>query len=247
MTEQNIFDDQHFFDGYKEIRGREVNYNNAIEQPAMSKMLPCLTEKTVLDLGCGYGYNCTDFIERGAKKVLGIDISKKMLETAKAESSDPNIEYMQLSMTEISSLNMKFDLVYSSLAIHYIEDFKKLMTDIYGLLNNGGTLLFSQESPFITASPKVGGYNLDENGRRVSFTFSDYSICGAREERWLDTDYIKYHRTFSKIFTDIAQSGFVISEMCEPMPDKSAVEKCPSMLGQYIKPQFLIVKAVKKG
>ena len=51
MAEQNIFDIPRFFEGYKEIRSREINYNNSIEQPAMNAMLPDLTGKTVLDLG----------------------------------------------------------------------------------------------------------------------------------------------------------------------------------------------------
>lgn len=245
--EQNIFDDRHFFDGYMELRGREVNYNNSIEQPAMSKMLPRLNGKTVLDLGCGCGYNCMDFIRRGAKRVLGIDIAEKMLDVAKAESCHPDIEYRKMSMTEISSLDMKFDLVYSSLAFHYVEDFKKLMTDIYELLNNEGTLLFSQEHPIKTASPLLDGWNYDSDGKKVSYTFTDYSESGPRKNRWIDTDYVKYHRTMGKIFTDMAQSGFIIRKVCEPLPIPGAAEKRPSMTGEYIVPNFLIVKAVKNN
>lgn len=246
MLEQNIFDDRHFFDGYMELRGREVNYNNSIEQPAMRKMLPNPNGKTVLDLGCGCGYNCNDFIESGAKRVLGIDISEKMLDTAKEKFSHPDIEYRKMSMTEISSLDMKFDLVYSSLAFHYVEDFKKLMDDIYKLLNDNGTLLFSQEHPIKTASPLLEGWNIDSDGKKASYTFTDYSESGPRENRWIDTDYVKYHRTIGKIFTDIALAGFVIQEVCEPLPIPGAVEKCPSMTGEYIVPNFLIVKAMKK-
>lgn len=244
--EQNIFDEQRFFDGYKEIRAREVNYNNSIEQPAMNGLLPDLNGKTVLDMGCGYGLNCVDFIRRGAKNVVGIDISEKMLETAKRESADPRVEYIHMSITEISSLDMKFDLAYSSLAFHYVEDFKKLMTDIYGLLNNEGTLLFSQEHPIKTASPLLEGFNFDSDGKKVSYTFADYSESGPRKNRWLDTDYVKYHRTIGKLFTDIALAGFVIQEVCEPLPIPGAVEKRPSMAGEYVVPNFLIVKAMKK-
>lgn len=245
MKEQNIFDRQRFFDGYREIRSREINYNNRIEQPAISAMLPDLYGKTVLDLGCGYGCNCVDFIRRGAKKVMGIDISEKMLAVATKDYSHPDIEYERMSMTEISRIGMRFDLVYSSLAFHYVEDFKKLIEDIFELLNSGGTLLFSQEHPFITASPKIGGFNLDKYGIRISYTFTDYSTSGARKEKWLDTDYIKFHRTLSKIFTDIAQIGFTVKEVCEPLPDREAVEKCPKMAGEFVRPNFLIIKAVK--
>lgn len=33
-----------------------------------------LSGQKVLDLGCGYGHNCADFIKRGADSVTGVDI-----------------------------------------------------------------------------------------------------------------------------------------------------------------------------
>lgn len=85
---QNIFDDETFFEGYRALRERDDNYNDLLEQPAMVKLSPELSGKTILDLGCGYGHNCLDFVKKGAAKVVGIDISQKMLEIAKCESTD---------------------------------------------------------------------------------------------------------------------------------------------------------------
>ena len=101
MAEQIIFDNEQFFEGYKAIRDRETNLNDLLEQPAMKRLLPDVRGKSVLDLGCGYGHNCMDFIVRGAKNVVGIDISKKMLEVARSESSHERIEYINMSMTDI--------------------------------------------------------------------------------------------------------------------------------------------------
>lgn len=42
-------------------------------------LCPGLKGKTVLDLGCGFGDNCKQFSKMGAKIVIGIDISEKML------------------------------------------------------------------------------------------------------------------------------------------------------------------------
>lgn len=53
----------------------------------------------------------------------GIDISEKMLEVANKENKGEGIEYMCIGMEKISSLRQKFDLVVSSLAIHYIQDY----------------------------------------------------------------------------------------------------------------------------
>ncbi|MBQ2823275.1 MAG: class I SAM-dependent methyltransferase [Oscillospiraceae bacterium] len=248
MSNQNIYDNEEFFNGYKELREKEICLNDLLEQPAMSEMIPDLKGKTVLDLGCGYGKNCIDFVNRGAEKVIGIDISEKMLEVAKTESSHEKISYIRMSMTDISSLNMKFDFVYSSLALHYIEDFPKLMKDISDLLTNGGQLLFSQEHPIMTAAIDKNNshFNYDENKNRVSYTFSDYNRPGQRKVYWYVDGVIKYHRPMGQLLTDIIRSGLALEEIVEPVPSQWAIDKLPTITKEFIKPNFLIVKAVKR-
>ena len=124
---QNIYDNQTFFDGYRALRERDDNHNILIEQPAMSKLMPDISGKRVLDLGCGCGVNCLDFVHRGASRVLGVDLSEKMLTVARREANDPRIEYLRMDMSDLSSVKECFDLVYSSLAFHYVEDLKKLV------------------------------------------------------------------------------------------------------------------------
>ena len=69
---QNIYDNEIFFNGYSKIRENENNANNMFEKPALFSLLPTLNNKTVLDLGCGYGEHCIHFVEEGAKRVVGI-------------------------------------------------------------------------------------------------------------------------------------------------------------------------------
>ena len=63
MPKQNIFDDQTFFTEYQKLRDNMANYNNLIEQPAMKKLMPDTAGKSVLDLDCGCGHNCVDFVQ----------------------------------------------------------------------------------------------------------------------------------------------------------------------------------------
>lgn len=247
MSNQNIYDNQDFFSGYHSLRSSNDNYNDLLEQPAMADMLPDLTGKKVLDLGCGYGHNCLDFIRNGAERVVGLDISGKMLEVARNESSDVKIEYINMSMTEISTITERFDFVYSSLAFHYIEDFSKLIKDIYSLLNSGGYLLYSQEHPIITATiDDKGHFNQDENGNYVSYTFSNYNQAGRREIHWYVDGVIKYHRPMGELLTTIAKAGFILEEVCEPTPKDWVVHKLPSITKEFLKPCFLIVKAKRQ-
>lgn len=246
MSEQIIFDDEQFFEGYKAIRERETNLNDLLEQPAMKRLLPDVSGKNVLDLGCGYGHNCRDFIRLGAKKVVGIDISKKMLAVAERESSHEKIEYINMSMRDITALPYKFDIVYSSLAFHYVEDFEKLTTDIYLLLNDNGCLLFSQEHPIVTATVDgLGHWNKDENSNRVSYTFSNYGQEGERKHHWICDGVINYHRTVGSLITTLAKNGFIIDTVEEPTPENWAIERLPTITKEFLKPNFIIVKAYK--
>lgn len=241
--EQNVFDNEQFFNAYKELREREINLNTLLEQPAMTKLIPDLTDKSVLDLGCGYGHNCLDFVKKGAKSVIGIDISEKMLAIAKKEAKNEKIEYLNMSMTDIDKLGRKFDVIYSSLAFHYIEDFNEFCKKMYSSLNEGGYLLFSQEHPIVTATIDGKGHFNYENGKRVSYTLSNYNEMGKRHIKWLIDDVIKYHRTFGAIINSLASAGLVIDTVCEPLPEEWAIEKFPDIVKEYIKPNFLIVRA----
>ena len=245
--EQNIYDNPKFFSGYYELRSRSDNYNELLEQPAMANLLPDLHGKSVLDLGCGFGRNCADFIHRGARRVVGVDISERMLNAARAEQSNEKIEYINMSMTDISQLNEKFDFVYSSLAFHYVENFEKLICGIYNALNDGGFTQFSQEHPIVTATKdsEGGRTNYNENGSPVSYTFSNYNHSGRRVVSWFVDGVEKYHRTTGEILTAVAGAGFIIKKVCETCPTKEVVEKYPFMEREYIKPNFLIVKAKK--
>lgn len=244
---QNIFDNKEFFEEYKKLRETDNNYNDLLEQPAMKNIMPDLSGKTILDIGCGYGNNCIDFLNAGAVKVVGIDISEKMLSVAKSLNHHENIEYIQMDMSDISKLNTKFDLVYSSLAFHYAEDFEKLVSDIFCLLNENGELLFSQEHPLVTASKdENGGYYLyNTAGKATAFVVSDYSYTGKRSGKWFVDGVENYHRTFSDIINSLCRAGFIMKEVCEPLPGEYAVMKRNGLSKEFIKPTFLIVRAKK--
>ena len=127
-----------------------------------------------------------------------------------------NIEYINMSMTDIAKLDDSFDFIYSSLAFHYIKDFDAFAKEMYSVLNVGGQLLFSQEHPIITATIDGNGhFNKNLKGKRVSYTFSNYNEPGERKVHWYVDGVIKYHRTFSNIINALTKAGFVIEQMIE--------------------------------
>ncbi len=244
MEYESIYDNPVFFEGYRQIRARKNNHNDLLEQPAMRALLPDLNGKTVLDLGCGYGRNCADAAARGARRVVGIDLSERMLEVARRENAGPNIIYQRMDLARAGELGESFDLVYSSLAFHYVRDFPALARTLAGLVCPGGTLLFSQEHPIVTAPRSDRPRWLrDADGEPEAFLLSDYNRPGRRESHWIVDGVVVWHRTLGEIVTSLAQNGFRIDALRESAPDDAALAADPSLCRELHKPNFLIIRA----
>ena len=162
---QNIYDDEEFFAGYSRLRRSVEGLDGAPEWPALRALLPNLSGLKVLDLGCGFGWFCRWARERGAAHVLGIDVSEKMLARARAATVDPAITYVRADLEHLDLLAGSFDVVYSSLAMHYVENLSGLMSQACGSLVPGGVLVFSVEHPIFTAPSEPTGRSMPRGAR----------------------------------------------------------------------------------
>jgi cyclopropane fatty-acyl-phospholipid synthase-like methyltransferase len=63
----------------RSVKGLEA----AGEWHVLQALLPELRNKSVLDLGCGFGWHCRYAREQQASSVTGVDISEKMLQKAR--------------------------------------------------------------------------------------------------------------------------------------------------------------------
>lgn len=249
---QNIYDNSVFFNEYDSMRKNDkgLNANDLIEIPTIRKMLPDLNDKKILELGCGCGENCSYFIENGAKYVLGTDISNNMINIAKENVKDDRVEFIVLPMEYISQINDKFDLVISSLAVHYVEDFEKLLNDVYELLNEDGYFIFSQEHPIKTAkilNDECNGTDKMYIGDKLYYLVSDYNVNGKRIINWNNCDVVMYHRNFSYIINTLLKCNFKIEEIIEPVLDDKTLELKPKYKNQFDRPYFLFVKVTKNN
>jgi len=163
---QNIYDNPDFFDGYSQLPRSRQGLDGAPEWPALRAMLPRLQGLRVLDLGCGYGWFCRWAQAQGAASVLGLDLSTLMLDRARAMTSDSGIAYEQADLEQLDLSRHTFDLIYSSLAFHYVRDMPQLLRVIRAALAPGGRLVFSIEHPIYMASTRPG-WLTTEDGRRV--------------------------------------------------------------------------------
>src|SRR5207253_2350990 len=102
------------------------------------------------------GWFCRFARENGAARVTGIDVSENMLVRARAETPDAAVTYTRADLEQLTLPPASLGLVYSSLAFHYIENLRALLSQVHGALVPGGSLVFSVEHPIYTAPADPG-------------------------------------------------------------------------------------------
>ena len=242
---QNVYDDPEFFAGYSQLERFGENWGVAYEHDAFVALLPDVAESRILDLGCGAGQLALHLAESGAAEVIGLDLSERMLEIATAERSHPRVTYLRASMEEAEFPAGRFELVVSSLAIHYVEDYGGLVHRIADWLVPGGILVFSTEHPVNMARASDDGWIRDANGEPMLWTIDRYGSEGLREERWYRDGVQKYHRMLSTLLNGLTDAGLAIERVVEPMPTDDQLRAHPSWIHERRRPIFLLVRARK--
>jgi SAM-dependent methyltransferase len=237
---QNIYDLPEFFAGYSQFRRSIEGLAAAPEWPEIRAMLPPLEGRRVLDLGCGFGWFARWARAAGASYVLGIDVSERMLERARTLTDEAAIDYRSADI-ETLAIEGKFDLVYSSLALHYIEDFTRVCTVVQRLLVPGGAFVLSVEHPILTAPPNQG-WQTDAAGVPV-WPVNNYLREGSRVTNWITPGVVKQHRTVASYVNDLIGAGLRITRLIEWGPNAAQIAENPDWAKEVHRPMFLLIGA----
>ena len=143
---QNKYDDPAFFANYRQMARSIGGLDEAGEWPAFRALLPDLRDKTVIDIGCGFGWHCRYAREQQARWVVGIDLSEKMLARARASTNDAANEYLRLAIEGIDFSAGTFNVVLSSLALHYVEHFDLVCRKVQHCLVPEGASSFRSDT-----------------------------------------------------------------------------------------------------
>lgn len=241
---ENKYDDIRFFEKYSEMPRSIGGLEAAGEWEAFRAMLPELSDRRVLDLGCGFGWHCRYARQRQASAVIGVDLSENMLARARAMTDDDAIEYRCQAIEDIDFTAEQFDVVISSLALHYVEDVNTIFSKVYDALVPGGTLVFSVEHPIFTALPGQD-WHYGANGEKLHWPVDNYHEEGIRTTRFLNTDVVKYHRTVATYATALLEAGFAIAKLSELRPTPAMLAQNPAWHDEARRPIFLLMSAVK--
>jgi SAM-dependent methyltransferase len=241
---QNKYDDPEFFARYSGMPRSRHGLNAAGEWPAFRSLLPDLTGKRVLDLGCGFGWHCRYAREQKARSVVGVDLSESMLARARQMSDDPAIEYRRAAIEDASFAPADFDVVISSLALHYVERFDLVCRNVCRWLAPGGAFVLSVEHPIFTAT-EAQDWHYGANGERLHWPIDKYQQEGIRHTRWMAENVIKYHRTVATYLNTLVEAGFRIVKVLEPEPSQEMLIGDPALKDETRRPMFLLISAAK--
>jgi ubiquinone/menaquinone biosynthesis C-methylase UbiE len=107
-----------------------------------------LNQKKILDIGCGYGAFILYALEKGAKEVCGVEISKEDLKTAQNTISSPKVRLFESSALNLPFPDNYFDTVVSFEVLEHIpkNTESQMFKEISRVLKKGGVLYLS--TPF---------------------------------------------------------------------------------------------------
>ena len=100
---ENLYDNHEFNEKYAQMERSVIGLEAAGEWPQLKELLGDMKDKDFIDLGCGYGWHCAYAVTAGAKSVVGIDQSEKMLSKA-----------MEIKHADQEYLIFHADIVYNT-------------------------------------------------------------------------------------------------------------------------------------
>lgn len=109
-------------------RSKESPWRTYIESYTMLELLGDVRGKSILDLACGEGYYSRILKSLGARRVVGVDLSSKMIDLARASEreSAAGIEYVVGDAITFTP-DEPFDIVTAAYLLNYADTQEKLL------------------------------------------------------------------------------------------------------------------------
>lgn len=216
------------------------------EKPMMKKMLPDLSGKKVLLLGCGTGEETMLVETFGATDITGIDLSEVSINLAKERY--PKYKFYIGDMHQLSFADKTFDFVYSSLALHYSDSPEIVYKEVYRVLKQNGQFLFSVGHPIRWASEtvelngentKVIGFTVDYENNGI--TYGNYLTYAPHEHHFKNGEVLKFYVGPPSMYFKLAKkTGFSITDFEESKCTEEALEANKNYYQRFSElPQFM--------
>jgi SAM-dependent methyltransferase len=206
------------------------------DRPTILAMAGEVRGKRVLDVGCASGGLSEGFVERGAS-VVGIDLNPRLIERAR-ERLGSRAEFRVADISApLAFESSSFDVVAASLVLHYLKDWGPSLREFARILRPGGHLVLSTHHPtqdVEIATPPAPYFE--------TVLLTDTWRKGGQEFQ-----VRFYHRPISAIVDALADAGFLIERIPEPVPDPRAFTDPVFYERIRAGPWFLFIRAVTRA
>jgi SAM-dependent methyltransferase len=219
--------------GSFEAHAADGPYNAHYDRPAVLELVGDVGGKHVLDAGCGPGLYSRELVERGAE-LVALDGSPAMVELARARlGSRARVIHADLA-GPLPFAAAEFDLVVCALVIHHVDDREACLREFFRVLRPGGRVVLSTQHPTTDWLRKGGSYFETKEEEDVWHRDDDsYTVHFWREP-------------LSALCAAIANAGFLVERLVEPLPAPSMRERWPDEWEKLQRePGFLALRLLK--
>lgn len=147
------------WDNEKRVRRAEIIANEILKE------LQIKEDNTALEFGCGTGLVSFNLYDK-FKHITLIDTSKGMIDTLKSKIQNSEIKNMtalQILQSIELTVEEKYDIIYTSMALHHINDVRATLNSLYKLLKNDGYIciidLIEDDGSFHKLEKDFDGHN----------------------------------------------------------------------------------------
>jgi len=223
-------------------------YRDELIAPQMLDMVGELKGKKVLDLCCGEGFFTRHLARKSASVVVGIDSSKNMIRLAqdKERKTPLGIKYYVGLINKMDDFEAgQFDIVVSFMSMAEVRDYESAFLEVSRVLVPKGKFFFSTFHPCFF-SP-VHGW---ENDR--FWKVDEYLTTVYHQHKWptepvekeIQIETPHFHRPLSAYIRSLVNSGFLLSNLVEPVVPQQALIDNPELEKSRRIPYFIILEAI---
>jgi SAM-dependent methyltransferase len=185
----------------------ESPYNALYERPGVIALLPEVSGRRVLDVGCGSG-PLSEWLEHRGAEVVGFDSSPSMVRAAEARAlPKASFHVADLGRRLTFLPDSKFDVAVASLVLHYLRDWVPALSELRRVLADDGVLVLSTHHP-------ARDIELSATG--------NYLATELLRDRWEkgghEYDVSFWRRPLTEMFAAFDAAGFDVQTLSEPLP-----------------------------
>jgi len=223
------------------VPAHEIVYGPDIATETTLRLLGNVSDKRVLELGCGAGETTVALASQGAH-VIGVAASRDQMTAARrhADNAGVKVELHHGDMAELAFVRAdSIDIAFSAYALDGVEDLNRVFRQVHRVLRTSAALVFSVLHPTYAL--------LDDRHPEAPLLIRrSYFDATPIDDEWDDLPPLDHHRTIEELFTSLTRANFRVDTIAEPRPPDGPRSPQWNDVFKWL-PRTLVVRARKEG